>query len=66
MHPTEQRVAVQLLKLAADAWAHGAVDSAERLTAGAWQIIDGREYIDADHEADRLNGGRGRDTGGTS
>lgn len=55
MNPTEQRVAVQLLKLAADAWAHGAANSAERLTAGAWQIIDGREFVDTDdaHEADR-------------
>ena len=48
MNHNEHRVATQLLKIAADAWADGAIDSAERLAARAWQVIDGREYIDTD------------------
>ena len=42
MNPTERRgAAVQTASSrAADAWAHGAANSAEQLTAGAWQIID--------------------------
>ena len=43
---------VKLLRLAADAWAHGSADSAERLAAGAWRIMDGREFVDAGEAAD--------------
>jgi hypothetical protein len=35
-----------LLRVAADAWAAGAIEAAERVTRGAWQVLEGRDFID--------------------
>jgi hypothetical protein len=42
-----------LLRLTADAWAAGALDSAERLFAGACRIVDGLELADFPEESNR-------------
>lgn len=55
-HNDEQlaEVVKGLLRVAADAWAAGALDAAERVARGAWQVLDGRDFIDDKREeADR-------------
>lgn len=38
----------KLLVIAATAWSVGDVESAERVTAGAWRMLDGAKYVDDD------------------
>lgn len=41
-------VVLALLANAAQAWADGRLDDAERLAEAAWVVMDGREFVDCE------------------
>jgi hypothetical protein len=50
---TLNQVVVDLLRLAAAAWAAECPNTATRLARGAWEVVGPLEFVDDDAEVDR-------------
>ncbi len=53
MSPAQRLLIVACCARAAELWAAGRIDLAERWAQAAYRYVDGHEYVDEDREADR-------------